>query len=86
MNEYCYAVDNGDLDRFAELFERASFQISGDPIWQSNHKYMTRRGAVWVGVTAKLLTVDFLRESWAAGKRVSGNTSRYHDLSMPHFG
>ena len=31
MNEYCYAVDNGALDLFAKLFERASFEISGDP-------------------------------------------------------
>jgi len=31
MNDYCYAVDGGDLDRFASLFERASFQITGDP-------------------------------------------------------
>ncbi len=31
MNEYCYAIDSGDLDRFASMFERATFLIIGDP-------------------------------------------------------
>lgn len=31
MNEYCYAVDRGDLDGFANLFTNSSFEIIGDP-------------------------------------------------------
>lgn len=31
MNEYCYAIDGGDLDGFASLFENSTFQIIGDP-------------------------------------------------------
>lgn len=31
MNEYCFAVDRGDLDGFANLFSRGSFEIEGDP-------------------------------------------------------
>ncbi|MCP4299162.1 MAG: hypothetical protein GY783_01135 [Gammaproteobacteria bacterium] len=30
MNEYCYAVDRGDLDGFANLFANSSFEIIGD--------------------------------------------------------
>jgi len=31
MNEYCFSVDQGDLDGFANLFARGSFEIDGDP-------------------------------------------------------
>ncbi|NKB39104.1 MAG: nuclear transport factor 2 family protein [Gammaproteobacteria bacterium] len=31
MNEYCYRVDQGDLDGFADLFSHAKFAIMGDP-------------------------------------------------------
>jgi hypothetical protein len=31
MNEYCYAIDRGDLDGFASLFANGSFAINGDP-------------------------------------------------------
>lgn len=31
MNEYCYRIDRGDLEGFAELFEHGSFGIIGDP-------------------------------------------------------
>ena len=31
MNEYCFSVDRGDLDGFAGLFEKGSFEIEGDP-------------------------------------------------------
>lgn len=31
MNEYCYAIDAGDLDGFAAMFENGSFEIIGDP-------------------------------------------------------
>jgi len=31
MNEYCYRVDQGDLEGFAALFEHGSFGIIGDP-------------------------------------------------------
>ena len=31
MNEYCYTIDNGDLDGFASLFEHGTFQVIGDP-------------------------------------------------------
>jgi hypothetical protein len=31
MNEYCYRLDTGDFDGFAELFEHAKWVIRGDP-------------------------------------------------------
>lgn len=31
MNEYCYRLDAGDLDGFAELFDDATWLIRGDP-------------------------------------------------------
>ncbi len=31
MNEYCYRIDAGDLDGFAELFAYGSFSVLGDP-------------------------------------------------------
>jgi len=31
MNEYCYAIDRGDLDGFANLFANGRFEIIGDP-------------------------------------------------------
>jgi hypothetical protein len=29
MNEYCYRIDKGDIEGFAELFAHASFGVSG---------------------------------------------------------
>ena len=58
----------------------------GDPIWQSNFDYMTREGAVWVGVSTKPNTVTFLRDGWASWPLVTRNASRYQSMSMPHFG
>jgi hypothetical protein len=58
----------------------------GDPIWQSNYEYITREGAIWVGMSTKPVTVDFLRDGWAAWPLVSRNASRYADLAMPAFG
>lgn len=58
----------------------------GDPIWQSNFDYMTREGAVWVGMSTKPNTVDFLRDGWAAWPLVTRNASRYASMSMPIFG
>jgi hypothetical protein len=31
MNEYCHTVDRADMDGFAALFARGSFEIEGDP-------------------------------------------------------
>jgi len=31
MNAYCYRLDTGDLDGFAELFQHATWRIRGDP-------------------------------------------------------
>jgi len=58
----------------------------GDPIWQSNFAYLVREGAVWVGMSTKPVTVDFLRDGWAAWPLVDRNASRYADMSMPQFG
>ncbi len=58
----------------------------GDPIWQSTHEYMIREGAAWVGISTKPVTVDFLRDGWAAWPLVTRNASRYAGLSMPEFG
>ena len=32
MNEYCFRIDQGDLEGFAALFEHATFRIVGDPL------------------------------------------------------
>jgi hypothetical protein len=58
----------------------------GDPIWQSNFEYITREGAIWVGMSTKPVTVDFLRDGWAAWPLVTRNASRYQSMSMPQFG
>lgn len=58
----------------------------GDPIWQSNFKHMTREGSVWVGVSAKPVTVDFLRDGWGKTSLLVRNASRYQSMSMPQFG
>jgi hypothetical protein len=58
----------------------------GDPIWQSNFNYITREGAVWVGMSTKPNTVTFLRDGWATWPLVTRNNSRYADMSMPEFG
>jgi hypothetical protein len=58
----------------------------GDPIWQSTHEYMIREGAVWVGVSTKPVTVNFLRDSWGRPFWPPRNASRYAGLSMPDFG
>ncbi len=31
MNEYCYRIDAGDLEGFANLFAHGSFHVLGDP-------------------------------------------------------
>jgi len=58
----------------------------GDPIWQSTHEYMIRDGAIWVGMTTKPVTVNFLRDSWGRPPWPTRNASRYVTLSMPAFG
>ena len=58
----------------------------GDPIWQSNFDYITRSGAVWVGMSTKPNTVTFLRDGWASWPLVTRNASRYANMSMPEFG
>ena len=47
----------------------------GDPIWQSNFEYITREGAIWVGMTTKPVTVNFLREGWDAWPVVDRNAA-----------
>jgi len=31
MNEYCFRIDTGDLEGFAELFEHGTWHVLGDP-------------------------------------------------------
>jgi hypothetical protein len=31
MNEYCFRIDSGDLQGFADLFERGTWLVQGDP-------------------------------------------------------
>lgn len=31
MNEYCFRIDAGDVDGFAELFRRGTWEVLGDP-------------------------------------------------------
>ena len=58
----------------------------GDPIWQSTYEYIVREGAIWVGLSTKPVTVDFLRDVWGNSPLPPRNASRYADLSMPEFG
>ena len=58
----------------------------GDPIWQSTSEYLIRSGAVWVGLSTKPNTVNFLRDSWGRGIWPARNAERYASLSMPAFG
>jgi hypothetical protein len=41
---------------------------------------------VWVGVSTKPVTVDFLRDSWGRPPWPPRNAGRYASLSMPEFG
>jgi len=68
-----------------EIFN-ATAGWDGDPIWQSNFDYIIRSGAVYVGMSTKPNTIDFLRDGWAAWPLVTRNASRYAAMSMPHFG
>ena len=58
----------------------------GDPIWQSTFEYITREGAIWVGMSTKPVTVDFLRDGWGSWFLVTRNADRYAGLAMPQFG
>lgn len=58
----------------------------GDPTWQAAADYLMRSGAVWVGVSTKPVTVDFLRDRWGRDKYPARDINRYASLSMPHFG
>ena len=31
MNEYCYRIDQGDLQGFADLFSQGTWRVQGDP-------------------------------------------------------
>jgi hypothetical protein len=70
---------------FAEVLN-ATAGWDGDPVWQSTHEYIIREGAIWVGVSTKPVTVDFLRDSWGQPFWPPRNNSRYAGLAMPHFG
>ncbi len=70
---------------FLELLN-ATAGWDGDPIWQSNHEYIIRSGAAWLGITARPVTVDFLRHGWGSSTNVARNASRYRSLSMPEEG
>jgi hypothetical protein len=67
-----------------EIFN-ATAGWDGDPIWQSNFDYITRSGAIWVGMSTKPNTVEFLRVGWEAWFN-DRNADRYQNMSMPHFG
>ncbi len=58
----------------------------GDPIWQSTSEYIIRSGAIWVGLSTKPVTVDFLRDSWGRPPWPTRNAERYQSLLMPEFG
>ena len=58
----------------------------GDAVWYGNFEYIIRTGAVWVGVSTKPVTVDFLRDGWGRPPWPPRNASRYASLSMPEFG
>jgi hypothetical protein len=58
----------------------------GDPIWQSTFDYLTREGAIWVGMSTKPVTVNFLRDGWSNWPLAQRNGERYSGLAMPQFG
>lgn len=58
----------------------------GDAIWYGNYEYITRSGIVWVGISTKPVTVNFLRDRWGRPPFPVRNASRYATLSMPAFG
>ncbi len=58
----------------------------GDAIWYGTYPYLTRTGAIWVGVSTKPVTVNFLRNSWGRPPWPTRNASRYATLAMPFFG
>jgi hypothetical protein len=58
----------------------------GDAIWYGNYPYIIRSGTVWVGISTKPVTVNFLRDRWGRAPWPTRNASRYASLSMPAFG
>jgi hypothetical protein len=58
----------------------------GDAIWYGTYDYMIRSGAIWVGVSTKPVTVNFLRDRWGRAPWPTRDASRYATLSMPAFG
>ena len=65
----------------------------GDAVWNMNHEYLTREGAVYVGLTSKPVAINFLagnnvppRFNWGQPPLVPRDASRYETLSMPYFG
>lgn len=58
----------------------------GDPIWQSTSEYIIRSGAIWIGLSTKPVTVNFLRDSWGRAPWPTRNAERYESLAMPEFG
>ncbi len=58
----------------------------GDAVWNMNHEYLTREGAVYVGLTSKPVALNFLRDSWGQPPLPVRNNSRYASLEMPLFG
>lgn len=58
----------------------------GDAIWYGTYEYIVRSGGVWVGVSTKPVTVNFLRDRWGRTPWPTRNASRYASLSMPAFG
>jgi hypothetical protein len=58
----------------------------GDAIWYGNYEYFIRDGAIWVGMSTKPVTVNFLRDSWGRPPWPTRNASRYASLAMPAFG
>ena len=65
----------------------ATAGFDGDPIWQNTHDFIMQRGSAYVGITAKPVTVEFLRDHWGASTgELSRNRARYKQLRMPYFG
>jgi hypothetical protein len=58
----------------------------GDAIWYGTYDYLIRTGAIWVGVSTKPVTVNFLRDRWGRAPWPTRNASRYATLAMPRFG
>jgi hypothetical protein len=60
--------------------------FDSDIVWHYSSQMIMREGAVYVGLTSKPVTVDFLRDAFGRPPYIPRNFSRYANLSMADDG